>query len=862
MDNPIDRMSPLVRYLHLAVFVGFAISQPLYDLLAAQAEFFVARQRPDLNIYLTVIFVSLLIPALLLVLTQFSSIKSARSRDVFHAVVIGGLAVLFALVAIRQNAFLSGYGAFIVSFAIGGFIAVVYHNVAAARSLVTFMSPAILIFPAVFLFADNISMLRSTGEPHQVSQQAGADTDTAERAHPPVVMVLFDELALNALLGSDGELDAIRYPHFAQLAGESTWFRNATTVAPVTNYAVPAILSGRYPNVDALPVAFAYPQTLFSILQDTHVLNIQETVTRLCPVQSCNAQQRSTLVTSAELLLDLSAVYGHMAVPVNFSHWLPPLGHKWGGFVKAGNTQSKKDEYKAMESEVRKALRENLDSNRTVDLDRFLESIEPWKRADKPPLHFLHLLVPHRPWKYYPSGTLYTGEDGRVPGMDVADTYWGPDQNLADQGHQRYLMQVELADAWLGRIIATLKEKGLYSQALLVVVSDHGASFIAQDAARKLTDSNYAAVLPVPLFIKEPQQTQGRIDDSNMEVTDILPTLAQHLGVALPLALDGKPAGSVEVLQRETKRMYDFYSRWVNKPIDVDAALAGRSALIAQRISLFGEGEKGDLYGYGELSDYFGRALAQFPQTPASVRLSVDQASQLQDVSPDSGFIPGLISGSLLSGDTPPSNWVVLALNSVVSAAAPVYQNSAGKWVYSAVLPEDRFVKGHNSVEVFFAQLGTAGGVETLHLEAAGESGASRFWLEENGLEVSIVFENGDPSVALEPRVVHGYVDYSLVQDHSLLIRGWAIEPQAKAVASKLLIFANGKGVSQIPHNTLERADIFKHHDVAGAGFNALLPRSLLEEHAKLEIRVVAVTAGGRAGELSYIDAFDWRPGR
>ena len=39
--------------------------------------------------------------------------------------------------------------------------------------------------------------------------------------------------------------------------------------------------------------------------------------------------------------------------------------------------------------------------------------------------------------------------------------------------------------------------------------------------------------MSVPLFIKLPGQTEGRIDDRNVESVDILPTIADVLGISI-----------------------------------------------------------------------------------------------------------------------------------------------------------------------------------------------------------------------------------------------------------------------------------------------------------------------------------------
>ena len=63
-----------------------------------------------------------------------------------------------------------------------------------------------------------------------------------------MVVILFDEFAGFALNGPDGRIDAARYPNFARLATDATWYRNATTVADYTERAVPALLTGDRPD--------------------------------------------------------------------------------------------------------------------------------------------------------------------------------------------------------------------------------------------------------------------------------------------------------------------------------------------------------------------------------------------------------------------------------------------------------------------------------------------------------------------------------------------------------------------------------------------------------------------------------------
>ena len=63
-----------------------------------------------------------------------------------------------------------------------------------------------------------------------------------------------------------GRIGARRFPPFASLARDATWYRNATTVTDHTSRAVPAILSGERSDNDKLPVTSDYPDNLFTLL--------------------------------------------------------------------------------------------------------------------------------------------------------------------------------------------------------------------------------------------------------------------------------------------------------------------------------------------------------------------------------------------------------------------------------------------------------------------------------------------------------------------------------------------------------------------------------------------------------------------
>ncbi len=67
------------------------------------------------------------------------------------------------------------------------------------------------------------------------STGSGDDAAAQKPSRPHAVLIVLDEFPGDILLGPDGRIDAGRYPNFAALVGDSTWFRNAYTVVRLHN---------------------------------------------------------------------------------------------------------------------------------------------------------------------------------------------------------------------------------------------------------------------------------------------------------------------------------------------------------------------------------------------------------------------------------------------------------------------------------------------------------------------------------------------------------------------------------------------------------------------------------------------------
>ena len=188
------------------------------------------------------------------------------------------------------------------------------------------LSPAPLVFLALFLFTDPISKLAFPDEA-QARTIGGV-------AQAPIVVVLLDELPSTTLLDERGRIDPVRFPGFAELARDATWFKNAYTVYDSTERAQPAIMDGNLPEEDKLPTSSDHPNSIFSLFGKTHRMLVSEEATSVCSRDICTDERLdegygSRLSSMSE---DLGLVWLHVVAPPDIEADLPSVSENWGNF--------------------------------------------------------------------------------------------------------------------------------------------------------------------------------------------------------------------------------------------------------------------------------------------------------------------------------------------------------------------------------------------------------------------------------------------------------------------------------------------------------------------------------------------------
>ncbi len=701
-----SRRPLLFEALHIFVLTGFAVAQPLFDLLARSPEFFIARRSKPVDIVFLALVLSILVPALLVAIELgLRRIHSGLGRWT-HRFFVAGFTSLIVLPVLKQFegslgalSLLAGAGL------IGMVAATAYAKWTPVRTFLSILSPAILLFPVGFLFSPGISKVM-LGNPAPGVALAATSLQTTT----PVVLVIFDEFAVTSLMNQDHEVDAVLYPNFAALGKEATWFRNTTTVADNTSYAVPAILTGNYPDHARFPILVDHPNNLFTLLAGSYDFHAIESITELCPVHLCARPTMPFRRRMRSLRSDLSRVYPHLVLPDHFLRNLPPVTHTWNNF--------KKDKQGArfdLQGNARTAQEGGQEMFET-----FLSAIRPQEQkppVDHPGFYFLHSMPPHYPWDRLPSGKQY-GSSRKIHYFDKEQ--WVGDPTLVTQGYQRHLLQVGYVDRLLGRLVARLKAAGIYDRALVVVASDHGSSFTPNEKRRPLTEENHRDIMSVPFFLKTPHQVQGAISDRALETVDIVPTITDVLDIPLPWPVDGRSAFDLTLPERQEQVIFADQAR--RRQVYRSDPQA-KYATLDYKLGLFGSeiGEAG-LFRIGPHPALLGRPVDRFlPTTTDDVRVRLDDTDRYRQIDPASDFVPAQITGQLVparAGDHAPYSLAV-AVNGVIRATTQTFQYKAGDSLFSVIVPEASFRPGENQVEVFVISEAVGGEPQITRVELA-----------------------------------------------------------------------------------------------------------------------------------------------
>ncbi len=219
--------------------------------------------------------------------------------------------------------------------------------------------------------------------------------------------------------------------------------------------------------------------------------------------------------------------------------------------------------------------------------------------------------------------------------FDAHDPYDPPEPYKTRYAKELYDGGIAYEDAMVGKLMRQLKARGLYDGAVMAVMADHGESLGAhgEDMHGIFV---YDETIQVPLVIKLPHQgSAGKRIENRVELVDVLPTLLQTVGIAVPAEVQGASMLGLMTMTMTAKagtaEASEVEQVWRDRPAYAQADYAhlayGWSALQSLRTGkyLYIQAPRRELYD--EAAD----PKAEHNLAPASAAVADTLAGKLED---------------------------------------------------------------------------------------------------------------------------------------------------------------------------------------------------------------------------------------
>ena len=675
-------LGPWDQVASLVVMLSLAFAQPLLSLLGQSPEFFLAQSASPLEIAMLGLLVGVVLPlaigaavwgltrlfprvgsvVLMVLFVTFGFILWVQVIDAI------GVSSLFLLIAGSSVLSAGTLAIYLLSSGVRWAIRVL--GVLAPLVIVTnyvLLSPAAaLVFPA---------------------NDAVERTPVTSGNPVPIVMIVLDELPLASLIDSSGFIQTDLYPNVSQLADDSMWFRNASTVESNTARAIPSIVTGHRAAPNRLPIASDYPESLFTLLSNVYDIRAIEPLTALCSDSICGEDAFDSSPTSRwhRMFSDLRIITFHVTLPEVWTSGLPPIDQNWADFDAEIDPSSSDDR---AGFSLRERFDEEIETDRAGRFDQFLHGLST-PSGSRPSFNFLHLLLPHQPWSYLPDGRLHGAP---LPVAAGDGSGWVSDEWLVNQVYQQHLLQVQFTDRLIGLAMDRMRELGTYDESLIVVTADHGITIRpGVERRRGITDESLGDIAAVPLFVKFPGGEPHGVDDYRAELTDIVPTIADLIDVHLTW----EPTGHSLLSDRRPARTQSSINSGA-----ITFGVSGQEKLevAARKLEIFEGGDPFKLAVDG-YQDLLGIQISELEvEQSGMARAIVSGFDRYEAVDLGESSIPAHLSGTLLAG---PDDPIVLgiSLNGSIVAVTRTFSRD-GEVRFQAMLPPNTF-RMSNDIEIF-----------------------------------------------------------------------------------------------------------------------------------------------------------------
>jgi arylsulfatase A-like enzyme len=209
--------------------------------------------------------------------------------------------------------------------------------------------------------------------------------------------------------------------------------------------------------------------------------------------------------------------------------------------------------------------------------------------------------------------------------MPQASPYPPDQQERVDKHRLRYRELLMSVDNALGGLMRELKARGRFDNALIIVSSDHGESF-ERGFLGHGGHALHEAVIRVPLLIKLPGQSSGRVISQAVSQVDIVPTIQDILGLKPLIATEGRSLKAG--LESEALAPAPVFSMAMERQSRFEPLSNGRFAIVSEQHKLVLDLKSGstELFDLQEDPGERTNLLQTRPERAKELRLQLDTA--------------------------------------------------------------------------------------------------------------------------------------------------------------------------------------------------------------------------------------------
>lgn len=659
-----------LTYLALSTL---AIAQPILDLYGKNPTVFSAAKLSSLEVALFLLIVVLVPAGLATGLDRLTRFLGPKVNEATRLWVIAGFSFLVGIAVARWLHVDGNVGAFGLGFLFAVVLPIAYDKKKAIREWSRWLSVLAVAVTASAVLQLQPILLQSNGP---------ASDAVIAKKEITVLQIVFDEFPLYALLGKDGTINEERFPGFAALAKESTWYRNNVAESNFTHQAVPAILASAVPKQSGGPFLAQYPKNIFTLFAGKTTVSGIEPVTSLCPKNVCKTSESKNSAFEygrfRRFLRDASYVYGQRVLPPVLRSHIPSIEGTWGGFGAVANK-----------------FKEQFDVGALSQVDAIDSGVKALTQDKNPRVQVVHALVPHAPWRITP--------DNRVAPLSSSITTSNPDnEEVVRDTYQTFLYQVAAADNAISSAMKALKDAGRWDNTMVVVTADHGISFIPTLPQRHTDFTEADAVndiYRIPTFIKYPGQRAGSVSDCAMTNLDLLPTIIETTGTKTSWSFGGKsvatscPSGRTRQIVSATGE-----SAVLSDGFEKTQERAAHYANIVSNV-----GPIRNVAAVGSSASLIGQPITATEKNSSVATWTVNQKKMFSNVETERGArVPSLVTGLVrVNGSIDVGSEGIIAVDGIAAGVIGELSGARGLVSYTALLDYTLFTQGNHTVELF-----------------------------------------------------------------------------------------------------------------------------------------------------------------